>query len=273
MSDAEEQSKRQRQKERRAAKRAEQQKALAAAKRRRTMATIGVVVLALVGIGALLSGQIRGFFERREVVAEAEELREELGCTGIEEMEDLEAGHFPADASAEQLAQVPPEAIYDHRPTTSGEHFGQTLVTGVYDDYVDERLTTHNMEHGYVIVWWDPDLSDSEVDAIQSWASERIDDGQEKLIAAPYSEPLPDGGSVAMTSWRYRQLCDSFDETIGDAFLAERHNSPEAPESAIPPHRGGAETELDPAEDAAVFSPFTEAVPGGPAMDDPNADE
>lgn len=268
MSDGEEQSKRQRQKDRRAAKRAEQQRALAAAKRRRMLATVGVVVLALVGIGALLSGQIRGFFERREVVAEAEERREELGCTEIEEMEDLGAGHFPQDASADDLAEVPPDAIYDHRPTTSGPHFGQVLVTGAYDDYVDERLTTHNMEHGYVIAWWDPELPEPEAEAIRSWAAERIDDGREHMIAAPYNEPLPDGASVAFTAWGYRQVCEGFDETIGDAFLAERHNAPDVPEAGAGPHLGGAAGEVDPATDAVVFSPFTDAVPGAAAMED-----
>lgn len=269
MSEDQEQTKRQRQKERRAAKRAEEQRAAETAKRRRTMATVGVVVLVVAGIGALLSGQIRGFLDRRSVVAEAEERLADFGCTPIEEMEQLGGSHFPGDASSEQLAGLSPDVIYDHLPTTSGRHFGQVTVTGVYDDYIDERLTTHNMEHGYVIMWWDPDLPEAEVAELSDWASEQIDGRYEKLIAAPYNKPLPDGASVALTAWDHRQVCDDFDPGIAEAFLVELHDAPDVPEAGQPPHRGGAPGELDPADDAVVFSPFADAVPGAPAaMDD-----
>jgi hypothetical protein len=270
VADGQEQSKRQRQKERRAAKRAQQQRQAAAAKRRRTFATIGIVVLVLAGIGVLVAGQVQGWLDRRATVAASEDRLADFGCTPIEEMPHLGAGHF--GGQADELAAAPPEAIYDHRPTTSGQHLGLVAVTGVYDDYVDERLTTHNLEHGYVVMWWDPELADGEVEELKSWASEKIDGGYDHLIAAPYNEPLPDGGKIAFTSWDHRQLCDEFDPQVAEAFLIERHNSPDVPEAGAGPHHGERDGELDPATDAVVFPPFSDAVPGAPAMEDTDAE-
>lgn len=270
MTDGQEPSKRQRQKERRAAKREHQQRVAMAAKRRRTAATGLVVLLVLAGVGALLAVQLGDWRERRSTVAQAEERLADFGCTPIEAMPDLGAGHFAGQAA--ELEASPPSDVYEHRPTTSGRHLPSVVATGVYDDYVDERLTTHNMEHGYVIVWWDPELPADEVEAIQSWASEQIDAGYEEIVAAPYNEPLPDGGSFAMTAWGHRQLCDQFDPQIAEAFLIQRHDSTDAPESLAGPHTGGNPGEFDPATQVVVFPPLGEGVPGQPLMDDPALD-
>lgn len=270
MTDGQEPSKRQRQKERRAAKRVQQQRAAVAAKRRRTTATAAVVLLVLAGVGALVAGQVSNWRERQATVADAEERLADFGCTPLEEMADLGAGHFSGQPA--ELEASPPSEAYAHRPTTSGRHLPSVVATGVYDDYVDERLTTHNMEHGYVIVWWDPELPADDVEEIQTWASEQIENGYEELVAAPYNEPLPDGGSVAMTAWGHRQLCDQFDPQIAEAFLIERHDSADAPESLAGPHRGGSPGEFDPATDVVVFPPLADGVPGEEFEDDPGHD-
>ncbi|MEX0658459.1 MAG: DUF3105 domain-containing protein [Egibacteraceae bacterium] len=263
-------SKRERQKARRA-QRLEAERAAAASAKRRRLAVFAVVGVLIVGAaGYFVQQNLAERAEEREIIQAGQENLDELGCTPVEEMPPLGAGHF----EQAQLAANPPEAIYDHLPATSGQHIGQVVVTGVYDEYVDERLLVHNQEHGYVVMWYDEDADPDQVEALKAFAQERIDDGDAEIIVAPYNQPMDDEANFAFAAWERRQLCEEFDEGVALGFVTEHMDNQRAPETFAGPHLGGQPGEVDPATDPAVFPPLAEGgAQGGPRIDQSPVDD
>lgn len=251
-------SKRERQKARRQ-KRLEAERAAAASAQRRRIGgfvLVGVVIAGVVGY--FVQQNLAERRAEREIIAAAQENLEELGCTPDEEMPHLGAGHF---SGPQELPDNPPEALYDHLPTTSGRHIASVVVTGVYDEYVDERLTTHNLEHGYVGIWYDEEADAGQVEELKEFARERIDGGDNEIFVAPYDQPLDDDANFAFVAWDRRQLCQQFDPGIALNFINEHMNNQRSPEAVAGPHLGGNQGELDPAEDVVVFPPMGEEAP------------
>ncbi|MDP9406287.1 MAG: DUF3105 domain-containing protein [Actinomycetota bacterium] len=236
-------SKRERQKQRREAKLREQRAQAAKARRNRLLAfvALGVVVAGLVG--AAIANQVR---QRQEVAqrrAAAEARLDEVGCTPDTEQPSAGQGHL----GGQDLATQPPDVLYPDRPASSGMHFGNWLKTGVYDVRIDERILVHNLEHGYVLAYYDEDASDEDVEALKSYAETQIDGKFPKLVVAPWDEQLPDDANVAYVAWNFRQLCEQFDEEILDVFLTAHHSGAGiAPEKTIAPHLEAGNGTLDP---------------------------
>lgn len=266
MSD-EELSKRERQKQRRAAKVAEQRKQERVS-RLRQVAVIGLVVLVvLAGAGLLVWNQARERSAAAERAERATARLDELGCTPVEEQSAEGGGqHLPGQA----LAQNPPDALYDQRPTAAGPHLASVLASGVYDDTVDERLVVHNLEHGYVVFWWDPDAAPETITAVQDFVSENLDEFP-KLIAAPYNTDLPDEQAVTTVAWSFRQECGEFDADVARAFMDEHYGlAGVAPEKNISPHDEGGQGVLTTDGQPLLFPPLdasaeapTEGAPEG----------
>ncbi len=119
-------------------------------------------------------------------------------------------------------------------PPTSGQHYGQPLESGFYEVGDPETLVPfpegyilHNLEHGYVLFWYNCDLLD-EIACTQLITKIRkvMDDfNNVKLIAFPWSTlEVP----LAMTSWGKIQSFATFDEEIAKEFVkSNRYQSPE----------------------------------------------
>ncbi len=266
-------SKRERQKQRRDAKLAEQRRQLARARRNRFIVLGLVAVVALAALGVVIQSRLAQQREREANIAAANARLTELGCTEIAEQEDLGGGHL---TSAEQLTSSPPEVIYPDRPASSGLHVGAVAVSGVYDKQIDERLLVHNLEHGYVNVYYDEDADPAQVDALRAFAQEQIDGDRPEMIVAPFAEPLQGDANFAFTAWNFRQLCGQFDEGVLTAFLDQHYNGEPAPERFAGPHTGSQSGEIDPnaEEGPLLFPPLadtsevpTEEVPSAAPSD------
>lgn len=151
---------------------------------------------------------------------------------------------FPEVDNASDHSDVPTlttKPRWNSNPPTNGPHYVQTAVWGFYDRDEDVPLvqTTHNLEHGGVIVHYGPQVPDAQVERIRGW----WEDDPNGLIAAP----LPSNGNKAtLTAWTapdeasgtaepgrgYLATCPTFDEGAFDAFVEEhRFQGPER----IPP--------------------------------------
>ncbi|MTV25995.1 DUF3105 domain-containing protein [Nitriliruptoraceae bacterium ZYF776] len=231
-------------KERRAQARDERRRkeAEAAAKAKRDRVRnlgIGVVVVALVaaiGIGAWM-GRAPSLDDVILVSAsEADAAREAAGCEVLALREPLpERYHFEAPNAPA------PDSIYtDVRPTHSGPHLTQyqPVSEDGYSSQLSEVASTHNLEHGTVAVWWDPEQVDgSTVSEIRDWTQILNANGFREnpppgfpggsitgagILAAPYEDPgISSGQAVAFRAWGTAMDCDVFDETVANAFVAE----------------------------------------------------
>ncbi len=128
---------------------------------------------------------------------------------------------------------------FSTNPPASGRHYDQPLPAGFYEpddqaaqaDYPEGYLL-HNLEHGYVVFWYNCDALDSEADC--DTLKGKIQDVMKryqntKLIAFPWpSLDVP----VVMTTWGRMLRLDAFDEKLAGKFVAANRNR--APEPNAP---------------------------------------
>ena len=123
---------------------------------------------------------------------------------------------------------------YNSDPPTSGPHYGEEARAGFYDSnnyQFPAGYLVHNLEHGYVIFWYNCDLLDETGCAdLKEQIKTTMDDlGGTKLIAYPW--PSLDAPLV-MTSWGRLQRLETFDSEQVKAFY--RANLNRAPEPDAP---------------------------------------
>lgn len=123
---------------------------------------------------------------------------------------------------------------YNSDPPTSGLHYATEAQAGFYDENIytyPAGYLVHNLEHGYVIFWYNCDLLDAAGCAeLKSQIRAVMDDlGGVKLIAYPWNSiEVP----VVMTSWGRIQKFEVFDMELAKAFY--RANLNRAPEPNAP---------------------------------------
>ncbi len=123
---------------------------------------------------------------------------------------------------------------YNSDPPTSGLHYAEEARAGFYDknNYkFPAGYLVHNLEHGYVILWYNCDLLDETgCTNLKAQIQSVMDElGGEKLIAYPWpSLDVP----LVITSWGRLQRFEAFDLEQAKAFY--RANLNRAPEPNAP---------------------------------------
>jgi hypothetical protein len=123
---------------------------------------------------------------------------------------------------------------YSTDPPTGGQHYATSLRAGFFDE-VDlaelppypEGYLVHNLEHGYVIFWYDcSELVEQSCDQLKQNIQATMDRADNfKVIAFPWqSIDVP----VVMTSWGQLQEFESFNSRQAMQFInANRNRAPE----------------------------------------------
>jgi hypothetical protein len=167
-------------------------------------------------------------------VASATAAADAAGCTGVVNDPMRGRNHVgPAD-----------KVDYPVMPPSSGNHDSNPLPDA-YRFYeptsgVRAERAVHNLEHGFVIGWYDRDLPKAQVDALRKVAG----GAGERFIAVPWtSDAFPDGRHFVLTAWDRTQRCRSVSEAAVKEFTATyanpdpagaTWNSPTAPEAGAP---------------------------------------
>jgi hypothetical protein len=238
-------------KERRAIAREERKRkeAEAAAQRKRRSLRNGLVTALIVGLVAavVLQAFLGGPESLGDTVlvssSEAEEARAAAGCEVLADREpDPDRSHFAANAAP------PADSIYTGiRPPHSGPHTESVhpIVADGASSQLDERSLTHNLEHGAIIAWYDPEQVDRGTAAeMGDWAGTlnangfRVDRGGTAIFVAPFEEPgISSGKAVAFRAWGTAMDCDEWDETVANAFVIENYGTHGiGPERTIAPY-------------------------------------
>ena len=148
-----------------------------------------------------------------------------------------EAVTIPANYETHIEEGIPP-GPYPSDPPAGGVHYASELDAKFYQEgdltslpEYPEGSLVHNLEHGYVIFWYNCALLDEAgctqlIDSIQQVMDEF---NGVKLIAFPWkSLEVP----VAMTSWGRLQRFETFNPSQARAFIKANRNR--APESSAP---------------------------------------
>jgi Protein of unknown function (DUF3105) len=106
---------------------------------------------------------------------------------------------------------------YNSFPPSSGPHYAQPAPWGIYTDSVKQTILVHNLEHGGIVIQYGPNISQSDVQKIQSF----YQDDPYGLVVAPYAKL---GNKIAATAWNepaYEQNRDAnFDQVdAGHGFV------------------------------------------------------
>lgn len=270
------QSKRERREAAREARRvAEEQAARDAAKAR--VRGIGITIISVVLIGALVwlavdnvqTDEIDAAITvDREAAAAG---RDAAGCEVL-----AEDAPNPEPYTHIPPAEAPPaSAMYAGiaiRPVHSGVHLPNPLprVGSGIDTQLDERALTHNLEHGAIVMWFDPEQADGQDLSDMRGLADLLNDngfsnnGGGNLYVTPYTEDeISSGKAIAIRAWGNAMDCDSFDEEAVKAFIREHYGTEGiAPEKPISPYPFGSLAYEDEVADQGDDEPTTTPTEG-----------
>ncbi|PSP78109.1 hypothetical protein BRC81_08675 [Halobacteriales archaeon QS_1_68_20] len=109
---------------------------------------------------------------------------------------------------------------YDHVPPTSGPHYDGWVQPGFYEETKSYEKLVHNLEHGHVVIYYDPaQLSDEAEESLRQFAAAN-DDNWAAVVAVPHPEENPEA-AYTMTAWTKKLTMDEYDPEAVRAFLAE----------------------------------------------------
>jgi hypothetical protein len=79
-------------------------------------------------------------------------------------------------------------------PPSNGQHYPYWAVWGFYTVAINPRRVVHNEEHGGVIIWWGPKVSQATVTQLRQF----YDEQSTGTVGTPYATL---GSKVAITAW------------------------------------------------------------------------
>lgn len=193
--------------------RAERLAAAEAARRRKATRTRVLISGGLVAVLALLTVTIIN--SRRSNDAVVDKL-EASGACSYDTAADPDAGAGNNHISGDITYKVNPPAGGDHNPSPS--------PPGIFtaDTTPPDPRIVHSLEHGYVAIWYRPDIGAAALADLQSLANRYIKD----VLLMP--RPALTDEPVAATAWHRRLLCQRPDTDALERFItAYRNKGPE----------------------------------------------
>ncbi len=110
---------------------------------------------------------------------------------------------------------------YQRTPPLSGTHYGgSTVDAGFYTDRPAFGSLVHTLEHGAVVIYYDPGALPDDVESHLRSLTEEYTGTWSSVVVVPHPEENPDS-TVVVTAWRTQLTLDSYDRDAVTAFLAE----------------------------------------------------
>jgi hypothetical protein len=167
--------------------------------------------------GATLTAQ------ERQLLKEAPDAARTSGCGPIHA-----AGAY--DPSSEDGAHIgltipnaPPLSSYPSQPPASGPHDPTPLDAGVYSSPPPIYQAIHSLEHGAVVIWYDPSLPTGDLKPVTGFFSSPA--LQDHLIVVPYQYPgpggsLPPASKIVLVAWHTTRSCAHVSLPVAFDFVA-----------------------------------------------------
>ena len=143
-------------------------------------------------------------------------------------------------ANGNQTAECGGADPYSSLPATSGPHWNGPADWGVYSTPQVEAQLIHNLEHGGIVIWYDPAALDADsIDALSQYVNRQTASGLSgrfKFIVSPWGGQDPLGAPIVATAWRYLLELATADTDAIDAFARDHYGrSPEPNGGPGPP--------------------------------------
>jgi hypothetical protein len=133
------------------------------------------------------------------------------------------------ESAGDQHVSSGSDIDYERTPPLSGPHYGQSAGPDFYEETPPLGNLVHSLEHGHVVVYYDPDgLSPGAREDLRN-LTETYTDPFSAVTAAPNPNDDPEATYV-LTAWQVRLRIDEYDPETVRAFLdAFRGRGPENP--------------------------------------------
>jgi Protein of unknown function (DUF3105) len=176
---------------------------------------VGGLVLAILGLRAA------GVFEPPGATVDLNAARVASGETIGTKISDQGNTHIP-DSQHFSYNSVPP---------TSGSHWQSPTSWGIKDSQEPNERTTHNLEHGGIVIAYNPTLATDDVNRLKALVR-GVSGTYRKIVLEPYVQ-LTDA-AIAITAWDWILKLQSYDETQLAKFLNAHYQGKDAPEPNQP---------------------------------------
>lgn len=174
------------------------------AQRRRNLVTAAIALVVAAGVVAAIVFQRQA----QDAAAQLPDRSEAAaGCGPVEEHEEQGRDH---------IAVGSPHEPYDGPAPHSGPHYAAPdgpVRPGFYDDAIPPEGPVHNLEHGQIVFWYDPEAPDDVISDIQ----QAVEQEEFATVGAPYANLNTDKNFV-MAAWGVTQACDQVSQTVVDEF-------------------------------------------------------
>jgi Protein of unknown function (DUF3105) len=119
---------------------------------------------------------------------------------------------------------------YNSFPATSGPHYFQWVIWGIYSEPIRQIQQIHNLEHGGIVIQYGTKVPPSTVDKLDGFY--RSDPNA--MLMAPFPKL---GNKIAVEAWTYLGTCTQFNQKAFTKFRdALRYHGPEHyPKSLLQP--------------------------------------
>jgi hypothetical protein len=194
---------------------------------RNLLVGLGVLVLAVVVILGLRQS---GVLSLGQPVATSSP----LPTAGAVASDDPARGVHEADQGNTHVAAGTPVAYAGALPPSSGSHWpapAAPVKAGVYDQTVPFEATTHNLEHGGILIVYNG-ISIAELAQLKQYVNDTITKTKyAKVLLMPYTA-LKDA-KVTAVAWDWRLNLQTADLASLTKFIAVHYDAQEAPEPGV----------------------------------------
>jgi hypothetical protein len=144
--------------------------------------------------------------------------------------DDPARGVKEADQGRDHVNPGTPVTYTGPLPPTSGAHWpapAAPVKAGIYDQLVPFEATTHNLEHGGIVIAYNG-LTPGEITQLKQFVNDTMRTKYQKVLLEPYTG-LKDA-KVTAVAWGWRLNLQTLDTASLFKFITVHYDNPEAPE-------------------------------------------
>jgi hypothetical protein len=152
---------------------------------------------------------------------------------GTIDPQDPARGVKEADQGHNHVNPGTPVTYTGALPPSSGNHWPQPAApvkAGIYDTQVPFEATTHNLEHGGIVIVYNG-LSVGELAQLKQFVTDTLKTKYTKVLLEPYTGLQ--GAKVTLVAWDWRLNLQSVDATSMLKFITVHYDGPDAPEPGV----------------------------------------
>ncbi|MBI2874264.1 MAG: DUF3105 domain-containing protein [Firmicutes bacterium] len=130
---------------------------------------------------------------------------------------------FPDEGS--EHIDIPQKVTYQTDPPTSGPHYSGVVRPGFHTETALPELLVHNLEHGNIVIYYDPEGASEETLKSLRELADRYRGTFDGVVVVPHTDPQ---NPIILTAWRHMLRLPAWDPKQVDAFIdAYRGRGPE----------------------------------------------